>query len=95
MDRSPGAGISPGLQIAVITAVAATLGIVAGGALVYLQQRRSGSEQDRRCKSAQASSRTDSLNAAVPLFDSVQVSVLLCRTARSIWRWQHVAAAAQ
>lgn len=73
MDRSPSSTVSPGLQIVFITAVAATLGVVAGGVLVSLQQRQSGIEPHRRRKSALNSSRSDSSSIPVPLFDSVQV----------------------
>lgn len=83
MDRSAGAGASPGLQVIVISAVAATLGIVAGGALVYLQQRRSSGEQSQRRHFTRDSVSTGSVSTAVPLFDSVQASVLLTDSGQS------------
>lgn len=79
MDRSqPSPGLSPTLQIALITAVAATLGIVAGGALVYLQQRRDSGDDLLGSRRRSKASRSSSVNNAVPLFDSVQVGLSAC-----------------
>ena len=79
MERSPGGTLSPGLQIVLITACAATLGVVAGGILVYLQQRQSGTDDTkRRQRSALLSSRSNSSSNPVPLFDSVQAILHSC-----------------
>ena len=76
MDRSPGSTVSPGLQILLISAVAAGFGVLAGGILVYLQQQQSGTDETkRRQRSALISSRSNSSSAPVPLFDSVQVTI--------------------
>ena len=71
--------MSPGLQIVLITACAATLGVVAGGVLVYLQQRQSGTDETKRRQgSALISSRSNSSSNPVPLFDSVQAILRTC-----------------
>jgi hypothetical protein len=72
MER-PGGSVSPGLQIVLISALAAGLGVLAGGVLVYLQQRQD-TDTKRRQRSALISSRSNSSSAPVPLFDSVQVT---------------------